>query len=127
VQRAQAVLADTELHAPFGGTLVTFDAKVGEEVTPGAVIAQLADLSALQVETTDLTELNIVKVQVGDPVTLTFDAIPDLELSGKVTRIRTLGENRQGDIVYTVIVTPNQQDARLRWNMTAKVSIEAKQ
>ena len=54
---------------------------------------------------------------------MTFDAIPGLELSGHVSQIKPYGDTRQGDIVYTVTITPDQQDERLRWNMTAKVSI----
>jgi len=54
---------------------------------------------------------------------MTFDAIPALELSGKVTHIKVLGENKQGDITYIVTVTPDRQDERLRWNMTASVAI----
>jgi multidrug resistance efflux pump len=127
LDRAKAVLADTELRAPFAGTIVTVDAKVGEQVSPAAPIVQLADLGLWEIQTTDLTEINIVKVREGDTVTMTFDAIPGLELAGKVTRIDSLGQNRQGDIVYTVTVKPDQMDDRLRWNMTAKVSIEPKQ
>jgi HlyD family secretion protein len=40
-----------------------------------------------------------------------------------VSRIKDPGKNRQGDITYTVVVTPDQQDARRHWNMTATVSI----
>ncbi len=127
VQSAQAVLADTELHAPFAGTIATIDAKVGEAVTAGVPIIQLADFSAWKVETTDLTEINIVNVHVADAATLSFDAIPDLNLTGKVTNIESFGTNHQGDIVYKVTVTPDKMDDRLRWNMTAKVSIEPKQ
>ena len=126
LQRAQAVLADTELHAPFTGTVATIDAKVGEAVTAGAPIVQLADFSAWRVETTDLTEINIVNVHEGAAATLSFDAIPDLDLNGKVTNIEPFGTDHQGDIVYTVTVTPDKMDDRLRWNMTAKVTIEPK-
>jgi HlyD family secretion protein len=35
-----------------------------------------------------------------------------------------LGENKRGDIVYTVIVQPERHEERLRWNMTAVVAIE---
>jgi HlyD family secretion protein len=127
VDRAQAALADMELHAPFAGTVATLDAKVGEAVTAGAPIVQLADFSAWQVQTTDLTEINVVNLREGDAVSLSFDAIPDLALTGKVTNIEPFGTNHQGDIVYTVTVTPNKMDDRLRWNMTAKVTIEPKQ
>ena len=39
-------------------------------------------------------------------------------------RIKEIGENKMGDITYTVIVIPDEQDDRLRWNMTATVVIE---
>lgn len=121
--KAQAVLTDTELHAPFAGTLATVDAKVGEQVAAGVPIIRLADMSAWEIQTTDLTEINIARVQVSDTVTMTFDAVPDLNLKGQVSNINSLGTNRQGDIVYTVTVKPDTMDDRLRWNMTAKVNI----
>lgn len=126
VEQAKVALAETELRAPFDGVVVTLNVKIGEVVPMGSFAVRMADLSAWQIETTDLTELNIAKVSEGIPTSMTFDALPGLELPGKVTKIRPYGESKQGDIVYTVIITPDQQDARLRWNMTAKVSIEAK-
>ena len=123
LMQAESDLADTELRAPFAGTLAFLDVKNGEQVNAGTVIAQVADLTQWQIETSDLTEINIVNVAEGDPVTLTFDAINDLEIGGTVERIRPVGENQQGDIVYTVIVKPDTQDARLRWNMTAVTRI----
>ena len=122
--QAQAALADTELKAPFAGTVASLDAKVGEQVSPGVPVAVLADLSAWQIETDDLTELNIIRVKEGEPVIITFDAIPDLELPGTVVRIKESGENKMGDMTYTVVIEPDQQDDRLRWNMTATVVIE---
>ncbi len=124
LERAKAALAETELRAPFSGTVVSFDSRAGEYVEPGASIVQLADLSAWQIETDDLTELSVVDICVGAPAVITVDALPGLEIEGRVTRIKALGENKQGDIVYTVIVQPDRQDERLRWNMTAAVSVE---
>ena len=49
---------------------------------------------------------------------------PASTLTGKVIRIKPLGENKQGDMTYTVVIQPDQLDARLRWNMTAAVAIE---
>lgn len=115
---------NAQLVAPFAGTVMSLDIRVGEYAAPGAVVVRLADASAWQVETTDLTELNVAQVSEGSTATLTFDAIPGLELPGKVVQVKPYGESKQGDIVYTVVVAPAQQDARLRWNMTAKVSIE---
>ncbi|MCL4395076.1 MAG: efflux RND transporter periplasmic adaptor subunit [Chloroflexi bacterium] len=124
LERAQAALKDTELHSPIAGTVATVDIKAGEQVGVGTPIIRIADLSDWEIQTTDLTEINVVRVKAGDPVTTTFDAIPELQLPGTVSDIDTLGENRQGDIVYTVTVKPANFDERLRWNMTAKVSIQ---
>lgn len=124
LKRAQAALAETELHAPFAGTVVTLDARAGEQIAPATLLARLADLTAVQVETTNLTEISVDRVKEGAAAKLAFDAVPGLELNGKVTRIKSFGESRQGDIVYTVVVIPDQQDARLRWNMTAQVTIK---
>lgn len=117
-------LENTKVVAPFAGTVAALDAKVGEQVAPGARLVQLADLSAWQIETDDLTEQNIVGVHEGCPVNITLDALPGLQLSGKVTRIKLLGEKNQGDMTYTVVVTPDETNPQLRWNMTAHVTFE---
>ena len=126
-QAARDLAADTlrraKLTAPFAGTVLAIDLKVGEQVTLGVPVVRLADTSTMQIETTDLTEINIVQVKEGDPVTVTFDAIPGFEVNGTVASIKGYGENWQGDIVYQVVIALNKQDARLRWNMTAKVGI----
>jgi HlyD family secretion protein len=118
-------IKNANLVAPFAGTVTTLDIDPGEYAAPGVAVLRLADTTKWQVETTDLTELSIVQVSEGTPVTMTFDGVPGLELPGKVSKIRSYGDTKQGDIVYTVIVTPDQQDARLRWNMTSKVRIDA--
>jgi len=130
VQRAQAALklaqvseAEAELRAPFAGTVGAVDVRVGEYVAPTTPVVQLAGFGAWQIETTDLTEQNIVRVQTGSQASVTFDAIPDLELRGTVSRIRPLGESKQGDITYAVTIKLEQQDPRLHWNMTATVAI----
>lgn len=120
-------IKDAKLVAPFAGVVTMTDAKVGEYVTPGVPVVRIADTSAWQVETTDLTELNVVNIREGDAVTVGFDALPGLELPGKVARITGYGESKQGDIVYTVTIALDKYDERLRWNMTAKVSTAPEQ
>jgi HlyD family secretion protein len=101
------------------------DINPGEYAAPGAAVVLLADTSAWQVETTDLTELNVAEIGEESPVTVTLEAIPGLELPGRVSVIEPYGESKQGDIVYTVRAILDRQDPRLRWNMTAKVVIES--
>ncbi len=131
VQSAQAALTlakvtvdEAELHAPFAGSIAQLHAQPGEYVMPGTPVLQLADLTEWEIETTDLTENNIVHVREGNAVSVTFDALPDVELQGQVSRIRPLGENKQGDITYAVTISLAQQDTRLYWNMTTAVAIE---
>ncbi|MCL5996909.1 MAG: HlyD family efflux transporter periplasmic adaptor subunit [Chloroflexi bacterium] len=121
LEEAQLALSDTELRAPFGGIVVALNIKVGEQAISGAPLVQIADLTEWQFETTDLTELNVVNIQEGATVEITCDALPGILMTGKVLRIKSLGENKQGDITYAVIIQPDAQDPRLRWNMTASV------
>lgn len=124
---AQAALSTLELRAPFAGTIASLSLKVGEYVAPGVPVAMIVDTSQWRVETTDLTELNIVRVNEGSTASITFDALPDISFPAKVFRIKTMGENRQGDITYTVILDIGRIDERLRWNMTCSVLIYTQQ
>jgi len=121
--QAKASLEDTILRSPAAGTLASLLVEKGEPVLAGQPIAELADLTAWQIETSDLTELDVVGVKEGDRVLLTFDAISDLELGGTVTQIKPIGRKVLGDVTYVAVVQPDVQDARLRWNMTAVVTV----
>lgn len=121
LQAAKASLTDLDLAAPIDGTIVKLDAIGGEFVQPGKTVVVLADTAHWVIETTDLTELNVARVTTGMPAMIRFDALKGYEVVGRVERISLQGENRQGDIVYAVRLKPEQQDERLRWNMTAAV------
>lgn len=123
LERVRASLADTELRAPFAGTLALLYVREGELVAAGAPVAALADLGSWQVETDDLTELDVVSVEEGDRVSIAFDAIPGLELPGRVVRVKPLGEEKLGDVTYTVVVALEEEDPRLKWRMTAVVTL----
>lgn len=123
VQDARAALDEMTLVAPFAATVADLHVEVGEQVSPGTSVIQIADISKWRVETADLTELDVVNVRSGDPVEVTIDALPDVTLSGRVTYIRPIGENKQGDITYTVLIDLAEQTAQLRWNMTAQTTI----
>jgi HlyD family secretion protein len=125
LRQAELDLSKATLTAPFAGTVARVDLAVGELASPTAPAVVVADLSAWRVETDDLTELDVVRLQEGDAVTVRFDALPELELPGRVAQIKPIGSNRQGDIVYTVVVELTQSDPRLRWNMTAVVEKDA--
>ncbi len=124
---AQANLDNLELRAPFAGTITSVDISAGEFASPGTPVIHIADFSNWLVETTDLTELNITRVKMGQPAMVRFDALPDVGIIGRVSKIKALGENRQGDIVYTVTLKLETTDERLHWNMTSSVNFLEKQ
>lgn len=141
LQDALVALSETELRAPFDGTVTVLSVDSGEQVGPNIPIVQLADLSSWRIETLGLTELDIAGIAAGDEVVVTFDALPSLTVPGRVVRIRQVGETStgarvggfvpqrslaiadqiEGDIVYRVVIEPETHDARLLWNMTALV------
>lgn len=123
LRKAELALDQGTLRAPFAGTIFAINLEIGELPPAEAPALVIADLSAWRLETSDLTELDVAAVRPGAPVAITFDAIPDLSLTGVVTRIKGLGESFQGDVIYTVLIEPAGWDERLRWNMTATVAI----
>lgn len=117
---ARAALDDLELTAPFDGTIIVNNLEVGEQALAAQVM--IADTSAWQVETTDLKEVDIIGIQPGLPVTVRFDAIPDLQINGVVNRVKGYGITVRGDNTYVVTVDLQETDSRLLWNMTARVT-----
>jgi HlyD family secretion protein len=118
---AKAALANRQLVAPFDGTIAQLNLKVGEQAAPGVTAAVLADFSGWIVETDDLTENEVPNVQVGQDANVTFDALPELSLKGKVQSISDVHTDKSGDVTYTTKVSLAESDPRLRWGMTAVV------
>ena len=96
------------------------DMSVGERVQPSQVVMVLADTSSWYVETSDLTENEVVKIDVGQSVILLPDALPDVEMSGIVESIGETYVERSGDITYVVRIKLDQPDPLLRWGMTVE-------
>jgi HlyD family secretion protein len=121
LQSAKTAVTDTELRAPFAGTIVQLDVKPGEIAAPGVPVIVLSDFSNWLVETNDLTELKVPNIKEDQVVLVKFDALPEVELKGTVESIGTLYQTNSGDIVYPVKIKLIDTDPRLRWGMTASV------
>jgi len=118
---AQARVAAFSVVAPFDGVVADLQAKLGNSINAGEVAVTVADFSGWVVLTTDVTEIDVVNVTEGQPVVVTFDAFPDVELKGTVVNIgQTYGQN-QGDVVYEVTILLTDTHPSLRWGMTAAV------
>jgi multidrug resistance efflux pump len=121
---AKANLENFDLIATIDGTVVDIDLVVGQDVSPAQPVMRVADLSQLYVETDDLTEIEVVDVEVGQKVTVVADALPNVEMTGTVESISQVFEEKRGDITYTVRIILDDPDPRLRWGMTVVVTFE---
>lgn len=125
VDAAENLLDSYELKAPFDGRVTDINVDVGQLVGASVWAAQLADMSAFHVETSDLTELEVVKVHEGQAVEIVPDALPNLVLNGHVTRVGESFTSKAGDIVYAVEIALDDFDPALRWGMTVEVTFLA--
>ena len=124
IAAAQAALDNLDLLAPFDGTIVDLDLILGEQVTPGSPVATLVDFSQWYIETDNLTEIEVVDVAVGQPVTIVPDALPDVSLTGTVETIDDFFVEKRGDVTYTARIQVDEIDPRMRWGMTVVVTFE---
>jgi HlyD family secretion protein len=120
---AQAMLGQAILVAPFDGTVGLIQVRQGEEVMPGQAVLVFGDLTTLQVETTDLDEIDVARVQPGQRVDLTFDSLPDRVLGGRVVHIAPMSTPGQAATTYRVVIEFEETDPALRWGMTAFADI----
>ena len=111
-----------EITAPFDGVVAEMDARAGSSIRPGEVAVTVADFSNWLVQTTDLTEIDVVELTEGYPVIVTLDALPNVELNGTVLSISQTFTQNQGDVVYEATVQLNDIHPAMRWGMTASVT-----
>ena len=124
LEAAEAGLAAFSVIAPFDGVVADLNAKLGGSINAGESAVTIADFSQWLVKTTDLTEIDVVNLEEGQPVTVTLDAIPDEQLSGEILAIgQTYAEN-QGDVVYEVTIVLTEALPTMRWGMTAAVTFK---
>lgn len=99
---------------------------VGSQVSPwDPVVATLPDLTRME-SLTYVNEIDIRTLAVGQPVTLSLDSDPTKQLTGKVTKVANVGEERPNTDakVFEVRITIDQSDTTLRPGMTTGNRIE---
>jgi HlyD family secretion protein len=122
VAAAEATAGQAWIEAPFDGTITAVEVQPGDQVSPGTVAFQLADLSRLMVDV-DISEVDINRVQPGQPVELTFDAILDRTYQGEVTEVDLVGAEAQGVVTFRVTVALRDPDELVRPGLTAGVNL----
>jgi RND family efflux transporter MFP subunit len=119
----QASLAESTLVAPLDANVASVDVMPGEFVKENQVVITLATLNALQLETTDLSERDIPKVNIGATVNIFVEALNE-NFTGKVISISPRADTVGGDVVFKVTIAFDKQPEKLLWGMTAEVTIE---
>lgn len=113
-------LAYYTISAPFAGTISAVSGQVGNNASGDLATivsnSQIADLS--------VNEVDAAKINLGDKATLTFDAIPDLTLTGTVAEINPVGTVSQGVVSYDLQISFDTQDPRVKPGMTVNAAIE---
>lgn len=123
---AQKTLDDLELKAPFSGRVVQVNITAGEVIAPLQPLLVLMAETAWYVETSDLTEMDVVYLENGQSVQVVPDALPEIEVEGKIETISDVFSEQSGDITYTVRIRLDEKPAGLRWGMTVTVHIPKK-
>jgi HlyD family secretion protein len=118
---AQSALDNYTLTAPFSGTVEDVNVEVGEWSGPESYAVALADTSAWYVDTSDLSELDVVSLSVGQTVEITADALPEEVMTGVIESISGAPKVLGGDVLYTVRVRMDEVDPAVRWGMTVEV------
>jgi RND family efflux transporter, MFP subunit len=122
LELAQINLAEGTLTAPFDGTVASIEVIPGEFVQSDQAVVTLATLNTLQVETTDLSEQDITKVKIGDPATISIEAL-NQTINGKVMSISPISNTVGGDVVFKVTIAFDKQPENLLWGMTAEITL----
>ena len=126
VDAAQATLELARITAPFRGTITDINVMAGDQVSPGTPAFRLDDLSRMLVDV-ELSEVDINRVQVGNPVTLNFDAVPNVDYTGELVEIGQVGGSVQGVVNFPVTVELKDADEAIKPGMTAAVNIVVEQ
>ena len=110
-----------ELTAPFDGTVVEINVKSGENIGAFQPVLVMADLENLQVVTTDLSEVDVTKLEVGQRGEIIFDALSDETFSGRIQKIAKKS-NGVSAVYYEVTLSMDEIPEDLRWGMTAFIT-----
>jgi HlyD family secretion protein len=122
VAAMEATLKFKMIEAPFNGTVTDVQTAPGDLVSAGAKAFRIDDLSQMLVDV-DIPEIDINRIKVGQPASLTFDAIQNKSYQGEVTAVAQVGSNGQGVVNFRVTIVLLNPDELVHPGMTAALSI----
>jgi HlyD family secretion protein len=123
---AQRNLEQATLKAPFDGVVSAVAVQEGGLASSGTAAITLVDRSKLHIEV-NLSESDVAKVQLGQPVALTFDALPDVTIKGTVATIAPAATVEQNVVTYPVQVEFEPGETPVKVGMSATADIQLQQ
>lgn len=118
-ESAKLNLAQATLTAPFAGIVASVNVAAGERTGSGATSGiTLIDMSRLHLDM-NLSETDVARVAVGQPVTLFFDALPDVMVQGVVESVAPVATVQQNVVTYLVRVSFDPGTAPVKAGMSA--------
>jgi HlyD family secretion protein len=121
LQEAQTTYNDYTIRAPFDGIIGNVTLKTGDSAGASTAIGTL--VTKQYQSTIVLNEVNVAKVSVGQPVTITFNALPSLVATGTVSDVDSVGTVSQGVVSYNVIVSFSTDDPEVKAGMSINANI----
>lgn len=122
LKQKQEALADYSVTVPFAGVIAsTADLNIGDTVSSGTTVVTL--ITKQKIAEISLNEIDAAKVKAGQKVALTFDAIENLNMKGTVALVNLIGTVLQGVVSYTVKISFDTQDDRVKSGMSVSASI----
>lgn len=118
---ARETLADYTVRAPFDGIAARVQGKRADQASPSAAVATL--LTQSKVANVTLNEVDVAQVKVGQKSTLTFDAVPDVGITGSVASVDSIGTVSQGVVTYAVSIIFDTNDDRIKSGMSVSGAI----
>lgn len=123
VSIARANLANASLYAPMNGVIASKSKSIGEGVTATDQIYYILGEGGLEVSA-NIPEVDIAKVAVGNPATVTLDAYGDeVPFSVMISSIDPAETVIDGVATYKTTFTFDAADERIRSGMTANIVV----
>lgn len=126
LRTAESNLGYTKIISPVDGVIISKDVEVGETVASSFQTPELfsvaEDLTKMQIET-NVSEADIGNVSVGQEADYTIDGYPNETFKGYVNQVRLSSTTTSNVVTYTVVITVDNKDLKLKPGMTANVSI----
>jgi HlyD family secretion protein len=122
VQALQNIINQSKIIAPFAGTVTEVKAVSGELISSGTQAVRIDNLDNLMVDIY-VSEVDINKVETGQPVILTFDALAKQEYAGFVDSISSAGTDESGVVEFRVSVKLEDANEAVKPGFTSVVSI----